>query len=111
MLPAHDARSVSVARTLEKYNTKMSGDASTGLHGAADCYLLLEDNSVFTGKRFGANISVDGEIGEFMRKREHVFLLLQVGAARVHVYPVSPNQLPWTEKRTLHMMALLDGTH
>lgn len=55
----------------------MSSDASTELDGATDSYLLLEDGSVFTGKRFGADVSVDGEIGEFMRKREHVFLLLR----------------------------------
>lgn len=66
----------------------MSSDASVGLNGAIDSYLLLEDGSVFPGKRFGADVSVDGEIGESMRKREHV-LLLQVGTVCMHVHPVS----------------------
>jgi len=66
----------------------MSKDTFVGLNGATDSYLLLEDGSVFLGKRFGADVSVDGEIGEFMHKCEHV-LLLQVGAATVHVHSAS----------------------
>ncbi|XP_024870191.1 CAD protein [Temnothorax curvispinosus] len=40
----------------------MSSVASTGLNGAINSYLLLEDGSVFPGRRFGADVSVDGEI-------------------------------------------------
>lgn len=40
----------------------MSSDLSTGLNDAPDSYLLLEDGSVFSGKHFGADVSVDGEI-------------------------------------------------
>ncbi|XP_025986540.1 CAD protein isoform X2 [Solenopsis invicta] len=40
----------------------MSSDASAGFNGATDSYLLLEDGSVFVGKRFGAEVPVDGEI-------------------------------------------------
>lgn len=42
----------------------MSNDVSTELNGTTDSYLLLEDGSVFLGKRFGADVSVDGEIGK-----------------------------------------------
>ncbi|XP_011866080.1 PREDICTED: CAD protein [Vollenhovia emeryi] len=40
----------------------MSNDPPTGCNNAIDSYLLLEDGSVFSGKRFGADVSVDGEI-------------------------------------------------
>lgn len=52
---------------------KMFSNGSTELNDVTDSYLLLEDGSVFLGKRFGADVSVDGEIGESMRKCEHVF--------------------------------------
>lgn len=48
--------------------------ASTGLNGKTDCYLLLDDGSVYPGKRFGANVPVEGEIGEFAWICEHVLL-------------------------------------
>lgn len=44
----------------------MPGYSSIGLNGASDSYLLLEDGSIFLGKHFGANVSVDGEIGKFI---------------------------------------------
>lgn len=47
----------------------MTSDASAGLNGATDSYLLLEDGSVFMGKRFGADMPVDGEIGKFTCER------------------------------------------
>lgn len=78
----------------------MSRDTSAGLDGAIDSYLLLEDGSVFSGKRFGADISVDGEIG----KREHV-LLLRVVAVCVHVHPVFPMPA-FLNRKAWHMMAL-----
>lgn len=69
----------------------MSGAASIGRDDANVSHLILENGSIFLGKPFGADVSVDGEIGEFMSEREHV-LLLQVGAVCVHVHPVSrPN--------------------
>lgn len=38
-------------------------------NGKTDCYLLLEDGNVFTGKRFGAtDMPVDGEIGELLTR-------------------------------------------
>lgn len=30
-----------------------------------NCYLVLEDGSVFEGKSFGARRQIEGEIGEF----------------------------------------------
>ncbi|XP_011153146.1 CAD protein [Harpegnathos saltator] len=35
---------------------------SSGLNGKTDCYLLLQDGSVYPGKHFGAKVSVDGEV-------------------------------------------------
>lgn len=29
-----------------------------------DCFLLLEDGSIFPGRSFGANRQIDGEVGE-----------------------------------------------
>ncbi|KYQ55118.1 CAD protein [Trachymyrmex zeteki] len=40
----------------------MFSNGSTELNDVTDSYLLLEDGSVFLGKRFGADVSVDGEI-------------------------------------------------
>jgi len=37
-------------------------------NGTFDSYLLLEDGSVFLGKHFGADISVDGEVGKLLSK-------------------------------------------
>ena len=51
----------------------MSSNASIGSNNANDSYLLLEDGSIFLGKHFGADISVDGEIGKSMHKCEHVY--------------------------------------
>lgn len=42
----------------------MPGTLSTEIDSKFDSYLLLEDGSIFPGKRFGANVSVDGEIGK-----------------------------------------------
>lgn len=51
---------------------------STGPNDAIDSYLLLEDGSTFEGKHFGADVSVDGEIGKSFDKPAH--MLAQVGA-------------------------------
>jgi len=51
----------------------MSSNASTGSNDTNDSYLLLEDGSIFLGKRFGADVSIDGEIGKSMYKCEHVY--------------------------------------
>ncbi|XP_018404627.1 PREDICTED: CAD protein [Cyphomyrmex costatus] len=40
----------------------MSSNVSTWSNDVTDSYLLLEDGSVFLGKRFGADASIDGEI-------------------------------------------------
>lgn len=32
----------------------------------SDAYLLLENGRVFPGKKFGADVSVDGEVGGFL---------------------------------------------
>lgn len=66
----------------------MSGAASVRHDDANVSHLILENGSIFLGKHFGADVSVDGEIGEFMSEREHV-LVLQVGAVCMHVHPVS----------------------
>jgi len=57
----------------------MSSNASSGPNDANDSYLLLEDGSVFLGKRFGADVSIDGEIGESIYKCE-TRVLLRIGA-------------------------------
>lgn len=70
----------------------MPSYASIGPNGASDCYLLLEDGSIFLGKQFGAHVSVDGEIGEFCI--EHVLLFYK---SEPHAYTcklLSKNQLP-----------------
>lgn len=64
-------------------------DASVECDDANISHLILENGSIFRGKHFGADVSVDGEIGEFTSEREHV-LLLQIGAVCVHVHPVLP---------------------
>jgi hypothetical protein len=51
----------------------MSSYEFSGPNGTFDSYLLLEDGSIFLGKHFGADISVDGEVGKLLNKPDTWF--------------------------------------
>lgn len=42
---------------------------------ARPCYLVLEDGNVLQGKSFGAQKSIDGEIGEFFIFFNFIYVL------------------------------------
>lgn len=58
----------------ERKLQNMSSCTASEFNQATNTYLVLEDGSVFFGKSFGADVSIDGEIGEFVNRIEHMFL-------------------------------------
>jgi len=55
----------------------MPGYKFSGPNGTFDSYLLLEDGSVFLGKHFGADTSIDGEVGKLLNKPDTWFSIRQ----------------------------------